>query len=118
LAIKNAQGNLPNSINTDAHRLYREDVSTTLPPTEHVARCGINKVHVNDNRIERLNGTLRERVKVQRGWKSKKSQIAEGQRIHYNFVKPHMTLKGDTPAQSAGLDIKGWMDLLQYSTRV
>jgi putative transposase len=60
-----------------------------------------------------LNGTLRERVKVQRGWKSKKSAIAEGQRIGYNFVKPHMALDGKTPAQSAGLDIKGWKQLLE-----
>ena len=112
LAIKNANGNLPDAINTDAHRSYREAVSKTFPQVEHVAKCGINKPHVNNNRIERLNGTLRERVKVQRGWKSKKSQIAEGQRIHYNFVKPHMALKGDTPAQNAGLDIKGWRDLI------
>lgn len=65
-----------------------------------------------------LNGTLRERVKVQRGWKSKKSRIAEGQRIHYNFAKPHMALDGETPAKNTGLDIKGWMDLLQRSIRV
>jgi transposase-like protein len=90
LAIKNANGNLPDAVNTDAHRSYREAVSKTFSPTsvDHIAKCGINKPHANNNRIERLNGTLRERVKVQRGWKSKKSQIAEGQRIHYNFVKP------------------------------
>ena len=39
LAIKNAHGNLPNAANTDAHRSYREGVSTTLPITiEHVAK--------------------------------------------------------------------------------
>jgi hypothetical protein len=36
-------------------------------------------------RVEILNGILRERVKVQRGWKNPKSAIAEGQRIYYNF---------------------------------
>ena len=59
-----------------------------------------------------MNGTLRERVKVQRGWKSKKSQIAEGQRIPYNFVKSHQALEGKTPALTAGLNIKGWTDLI------
>jgi transposase-like protein len=117
LAIKNANGNSPDAINTDAHRSYRDGVSTTLPNVDHIAKCGVNKPHANNNRIERLNGTLRERVKVQRGWKSKKSQIAEGQRIHYNFVKPHMALKGETPAQTAGLNIKGWKDLIHNSTR-
>jgi hypothetical protein len=53
---------------------------------------------------------------VQRGWKSKKSQIAEGQRIYYNFVKPHMALEGKTPAQNSGLNIRGWMDLLKKSS--
>ena len=57
--------------------------------------------HANNNRVERLNGTLRERVKVQRGWKNPASKIAEGQRLHYNFVKPHMALEGQTPAQAA-----------------
>jgi transposase-like protein len=115
-AIKNANGNLPNSINTDAHRSYREGVSTTLPSVHHIAKCRVNKPHANNNRIERLNGTLRERVKVQRGWKSKKSHIAEGQRIHYNFVKPHMALEGNTPAQNAGLQIRGWKNLLELAT--
>jgi dissimilatory sulfite reductase (desulfoviridin) alpha/beta subunit len=64
-------------------------------------------------RVERLNGTLREITKVARGWKSGKTPIAEGQRIHYNFVKPHMALEGKTPAENAGLDVKGWKKLLE-----
>jgi hypothetical protein len=62
------------------------------------------KAYANNNRIERLNGTLRERTKVTRGWKTGKTPIAEGQRIHYNFVKPHMGLNGETPAKKAGMD--------------
>jgi len=57
--------------------------------------------------MERLNGTLRERVKVQREWKTHKSAIAEGQRIYYNFVKPHEALDGKTPAEKAGINIDG-----------
>ena len=41
-----------------------------------------------------------------------KTQLAEGQRIQYNFVKPHMALEGQTPAQAAGLSPKGWKELL------
>jgi hypothetical protein len=40
---------------------------------------------------------------VQRGWKSHNSAIAEGQRIYYNFVKPHEALNGKTPAEQAGI---------------
>jgi len=37
-AIKNAHGNLPNSVNTHAHRSYKESVSKTFPNVEHVAK--------------------------------------------------------------------------------
>ncbi len=83
---------------------------------ELVARMGVGKPHANNNRIERLNGTLRERVKVQRGWKSMKTPLADGARIHYNFVKPHSALEGQTPAQRAGVGVEGqnkWMELLK-----
>ncbi|MDG6978989.1 MAG: transposase, partial [Nitrososphaerota archaeon] len=71
------------------------------------------KPSANNNRIERMNGTLRERIKVQRGWKSYQTPLAEGQRIAYNFVKPHMALEGQTPSQAAGLTPKGWAELLR-----
>ncbi len=83
---------------------------------QHIARVGIGKPHANNNRVERLNGTLRERVKVQRGWKSMKTQLAEGARIQYNFVKPHMALENQTPADAAGVGVEGkdkWMGLLK-----
>ena len=80
-----------------------------------VARLGVGKPHANNNRIERLNGTLRERVKVQRGWKSMKTPLAEGQRIHYNFVKPHAAFEGQTPAERAEVGIQAknkWLAML------
>jgi hypothetical protein len=77
----------------------------------------VNKPHANNNRIERLNGTLRERVRVQRGWKSYDTALAEGKRIQYNFMKPHMALKGETPAQKTGLQTRGWKKLLELATQ-
>jgi hypothetical protein len=38
--------------------------------------------------------------------------LAEGNRIQYNHVKPHMALDGKTPAQAAGIEVKGWKELL------
>jgi transposase-like protein len=35
-AIKNAKGCLPDAVNTDAHKSYREAVSKTFPNVEHV----------------------------------------------------------------------------------
>jgi hypothetical protein len=50
---------------------------------------------------------------VQRGWKTAKSVLAEGNRLQYNFVKPHMALEGKTLAQAAGLNVRGWNGLLK-----
>jgi len=55
---------------------------------------------------------------VQRGWKTKETPLAEGNRIQYNFVKPHLALEGKTPAQVAGLDVKGWKELLEKAAKV
>jgi transposase-like protein len=113
-ALKNAHGMKPETVFTDSLRHYNIAVKTTFPDAKRVANCGINK-RENNNRIERMNGTLRERVKVQRGWKTSKTVLAEGNRIQYNFVKPHMALDGKTPAQAAGLQGKGWKELLRLS---
>jgi putative transposase len=75
------------------------------------------KAYANNNRVERLNGTLRERTKVSRGWKTGKTPIAEGQRIHYNFVKPHQALEGQTPAEASVIKLEEeknkWLTLIQ-----
>ncbi len=45
-----------------------------------------------------------------------KTPLAEGARIHYNFVKPHQALDGQTPAQVAGVGIQGqnkWLAMLE-----
>ena len=34
-------------------------------------------------------------------------RITEGQRIDYNFVKPHMGLEGKTPADASGIKLEG-----------
>ena len=113
-AIKNSHNNKPNIVYTDALRAYREGVKILGDKVERVSKCGINKPHANNNQIGRINGTLRERVNVQRGWKSSKSAIAEGQRIYYNFVKPHQDLEGKTPAEKAGIEGKNtWKDMLK-----
>jgi transposase-like protein len=117
-AKRNAHESLPEQVFTDGLKAYRDAVKFGLMRTVHVARAGVGKPHANNNRVERLNGTLRERVKVQRGWKTLKTPLAEGARIHYNFVKPHAALEGQTPAERAGVGVKGenkWLSLLKAS---
>ena len=121
-AMRNAKGSPPETVISDGLNSYKT-LMASLPESQrpkHIANAGVRKRHSNNNRIERLNGTLRERVKVQRGWKSYDSNIAEGQRIHYNFVKPHEALECQTPAQVAGIGIEGenkWLSLLRNAIK-
>ena len=95
--------------------------NSRIRPPEHIANVGINKPHATNNRIERLNGMVRKRVKVQRGWKSMGTAIPEGNRVFYNFVRPHMALDGQTPAEAAGIDLNlegnRWMQLIRAAKR-
>jgi transposase-like protein len=116
-AKKVAHGNNPERVYADSWTAYPEGLSNAFgnDKPQLIANAGVGNPHKNYNRIERLNGTLRERVKVQRGWKMMGTPLAEGQRLHYNFVKPHMALDGKTPAQIAGVGVKGnkWLELLR-----
>lgn len=119
-AIKNAHGLQPNIITTDSLRAYKAGISESLDKKLwHKSRQGINKPHANNNRIERMNGTQRERIKVQRGWKKLETPIPEGMRIHYNMVRPHMSLQNRTPAQKIGVmkEKAKWLDLLEFAMR-
>lgn len=45
-----------------------------------------------------------------------KTPLAEGQKIHYDFVKPYAALEGQTPAQVAGVGVERrdkWRELLK-----
>jgi len=59
----------------------------------------------SNNRIERLHGTEKERTKVMRAFDTDEgaAMIAEGFRVHYNLVKPHMGIGGATPGDAAGV---------------
>jgi transposase InsO family protein len=69
--------------------------------------------------VERLNGTVRERNKVLRGLKKEDTPISKDFQIYYNFVKPHQSLNGQTPAQKAGIGLGSeenkWLQLIQES---
>jgi len=51
----------------------------------------------NNNIVERLQGTIRERDKVMRGLKNKESAqvIEDTMRNYYNFIRPHQSLNGE-----------------------
>ena|SRR5712692_10589927 len=71
---------------------------------------------VHNNKMERMNGEVRDREKVMRGLKNTDSPILKGVQVYHNFIKPHMGLGGRTPAEAAGIQVKGenkWITIIQ-----
>ena len=51
-----------------------------------------------------------------RGIKKTDSMIFDGYQIYHNYIRPHMSLDGKTPADKAGILIKGnnkWQTIIQ-----
>jgi len=104
---------------TEAFR--REFYTNTAPRTVDVRSVSIRDRGLN-NRMERLNQTVRDRNKTQRGLDNGESAqlMADGARIEYNFIRPHMALDGKTPAEACGIKIEGknkWITLIQNAGR-
>jgi len=84
-----------------------------------VQKVGIRTRETN-NLVERLHGTVKDRVKPMRGLKAYESTeaIFDGYTIHYNFVRPHQSLDGKTPAQVAGIEnLSNWRSLIEQATQ-
>ena len=76
---------------------------------------------IHNNKMERLNGEIRDREKVVRGVKKPDSPLIDGYQIYHNYVRPHMALDGKTPAESAGIQVEGenkWLTLIEAASRV
>jgi len=75
---------------------------------------------MNNNKMERLNGEIRDREKVMRGLKKKDTSILTGYQIFHNYLRPHMGLDGKTPSEMCGIKIEGdnkWITLIQNASR-
>ncbi len=112
---------IPREIVTDGLGIYPDAIEQVFgADSEHIRAKGLT-AEINTNIIERFQGTVKERTKVMRGLKTLKSAkiISEGFIIHYDFLRPHMTLKGKTPAVVAGLKLpfKTWIELVDYLWR-
>ncbi len=86
--------------------------------TQHIRHITIAGTHHN-NKMERLNGEIRDRERVFRGLKKSDTPILAGYQIYHNYVRPHEGLNGKTPAELAGIRIEGndkWLTLIQNAT--
>jgi len=122
---KKVTGKKPMTIITDGlksyHQAYKKEFWTQRNPrTKHIRHIKL-KGDMNNNKMERLNGEIRQREKTMRGLKRKDTPILKGYQIYHNFVREHEGLDGKTPAEACGIKVEGknkWKTLIQNSSQL
>lgn len=122
-AIETAQKR-PNTFITDGapnfHVAFKKEFAThRLPTTRHISHIRLQGDH-NNNKMERLNGEVRDREKVMRGIKRGDTPILTGYQLFHNYLRPHEALKGKTPAEACGIEILGenkWKTIIETAVR-
>lgn len=113
---KRLMGKQPKILITDGLPSYSVACEQVFETTKHIRKITLNgKVH-NNNKMERINGEIRDREKTMRGLKRNRTPILQGYQIYHNYIRPHEGLDGKTPADACGIDIQGknkWMTLIQ-----
>jgi len=114
----------PQIMVTDGLRAYdeafkKEFFTLRNPRVKHIRKPRfVDKA--NNNMIERMQGSIRERDKVLRALKNREeNQLINGFRLYYNFIRPHQALNGLTPAEMANLNLNleqnKWLSLIKQS---
>jgi len=122
---REVSGKKPKTLITDGlkayHEAYMKEFWTQKKETrtEHIQHITLKGDH-NNNKMERLNGEVRDREKVMRGLKNENTLILTGYQIFHNYIRPHEGLDGKTPAEACGIEIKGenkWLTLIQNAKK-
>jgi putative transposase len=110
-------GKIPRIIYTDKLRAYLDGIELTFGADTKHRQGGPFDVDNNTNLIERMHSTIKSRTKVMRGLHTLKSakQYIDGWLVHYNFFRPHMSLKDRTPASVATVQFpfRNWKEVVE-----
>jgi transposase-like protein len=119
--------NLPHRIVTDGLPAYIEGYKKNFwvrykdERPEFIHEVGLRgKGGCDNNIIERFHGTIKDRLKPMRGLgrERRAKNILDGFIIHYNFIKPHESLEGRTPAEMAGIEgLNDWRTLIKQAIK-
>lgn len=117
---KEIAGKKPEILITDGLRSYhdafnKEFYTNSKPQSRHINAIKLTG-DSNNNKMERINGEIRDREKTMRGLKTKETPILKGMQVYHNYIRPHEALDGKTPAEACGIELRGenkWMTLIQ-----
>ncbi|MGA3110295.1 MAG: hypothetical protein ABSD99_12735 [Candidatus Bathyarchaeia archaeon] len=122
---KKVAGKQPKTLITDGapnfHEAYQQEFYTNRleTRTEHIRDIRMDGT-VHNNKMERMNGELRDRERCMRTLEKSDTPILSGMQIYHNYIRPHMALDGKTPAEAAGIKIEGenkWLTLIQNASK-
>jgi transposase-like protein len=121
---KEAVGKKPARLITDGLPAYhdafnKEFFTTRAPRTEHINAIKMSG-DMNNNRMERFNGEVRDREKVMRNLKIKSTPILTGYQIYHNYIREHQGIGNLTPAEKCGIKVGGenkWVTLIQNAKK-
>ena len=71
-----------------------------FPQATHVREIAFEG-GIHNNKMERMNGEVRDGEKVMRGLKRTDTPILKGYQLYHKFIRQHEALKGETPATKA-----------------
>jgi putative transposase len=92
---------------TDGLPTYSATSRKVFPKANHIRKIGFDRKVHNNNKMERMNGEIRDREKTMRGLKTKDTAILTGYQLFHNYIRPHSALEGKTPAEACGIKIEG-----------
>jgi putative transposase len=109
----------PKHIITDGLPTYSVASRCIFPKAEHTRHIRV-RGDKNNNKMERMNGEIRDREKTMRGLKKRRTVILSGYQLFHNYIRPHEALGGKTPAEACGIKVEGsnkWITLIQNASR-
>ncbi|MDD5240048.1 MAG: DDE-type integrase/transposase/recombinase, partial [Candidatus Nanoarchaeia archaeon] len=109
----------PKTLITDGLASYAIASKQVYEGTKHVREIRLSgKIH--NNKMERVNGEIRDREKTMRGLKKRRTPILQGYQIYHNYIRPHESLNGKTPSEACGIKVEGtnkWITLIQNASK-
>ena len=117
---KYLMGKQPQTFITDGLNAFGQASAEIFPNAQHIQKITFKgKLH-NNNKMERMNGEVRDREKTMRGLKKTDTPILTGYQIFHNYIRGHEGLEGKTPSEACGIKMEGknkWLTLIQNATK-
>ncbi|MGA7367864.1 MAG: DDE-type integrase/transposase/recombinase [Nitrososphaeraceae archaeon] len=120
---KQVAGKRPSVLISDGapnyNQAFKDEFFRRKPRSRHIRHIRLQGDH-NNNKMERMNGEVRDREKVMRGLKNVDTSVLPGYQMYHNYFRPHEGIGNVTPAEKCGIKIEGenkWMTVIQNAKR-